>query len=451
MASRLILRKLMQVKSDDSKANGKDDEYDSESVVVGTSTVVDNDDNDDETTTAVASTALSNIERGKEMINTVSHKLKVPPWAIVLTIFMILLVLLLVIYLFFRKLFRKIFKKGDKKGGSVDLKAMPLLGNTFKDKIQPDVEQLTTNMEDNNNEDAESKKSEKAYMGKLEYTVDYDFAKQELTVGVLQGSELPAMDMGGTSDPYVKVYILPDKKKKFETKVHRKTLNPVFNETFVFKNLAYGDISGKTLVFAIFDFDRFSRHDQIGEVQIPLGHVDLGKVIQEWCDVTPPLSDKEIENKLGDICFSLRYVPTAGKLTVVILEAKNLKKMDVGGLSDPYVKLYLIMGGKRIKKKKTSIKKCTLNPYFNESFSFEVPFEQIQKVTLIITVVDYDRIGTSDPIGKVVLGCSASGTELRHWSDMLASPRRPIAQWHTLKDPEEPKPDANKDANAKPT
>jgi len=39
------------------------------------------------------------------------------------------------------------------------------------------------------------------------------------------------------------------------------------------------------------------------------------------------------ENRLGDVCFSLRYVPTAGKLTVVILEAKNLKKMDVGGLS----------------------------------------------------------------------------------------------------------------------
>lgn len=37
--------------------------------------------------------------------------------------------------------------------------------------------------------------------------------------------------------------------------------------------------------------------------------------------------------RLGDICLSLRYVPTAGKLTVVILEAKNLKKMDVGGLS----------------------------------------------------------------------------------------------------------------------
>lgn len=39
------------------------------------------------------------------------------------------------------------------------------------------------------------------------------------------------------------------------------------------------------------------------------------------------------DENLGEICFSLRYVPTAGKLTVVILEAKNLKKMDIGGSS----------------------------------------------------------------------------------------------------------------------
>lgn len=58
-------------------------------------------------------------------------------------------------------------------------------------------------------------------------------------------------------------------------------------------------------------------------------------------------------------------------------------------------------------------------------------------MNLVVTVVDYDRIGTSEPIGKVCLGYNASGTELRHWSDMLASPRRPIAQWHTLKDPED--------------
>ncbi|VDN96423.1 unnamed protein product [Rodentolepis nana] len=239
------------------------------------------------------------------------------------------------------------------------------------------------------------------------------------------------MDMSGTSDPYVKVYLMPEK-KKFETKVHRKTLNPVFNETFLFK-VPYAEVAGKTLRFNVFDFDRFSKHDQIGQIHVPLGSVDLARVIEEWRDLLPP-DDDEKENKLGDICFSLRYVPTAGKLTVNILEAKNLKKMDVGGLSDPYVKLSLMLGGKRIKKKKTTIKKCTLNPYYNESFAFEIPFEHIQKVTLIVTVVDYDRIGTSEAIGRVVLGCSAQGAGLRHWSDMLANPRRPIAQWHTLQE-----------------
>lgn len=65
--------------------------------------------------------------------------------------------------------------------------------------------------------------------------LEYDFNANALTVTVMQAEELPALDMGGTSDPYVKVYLLPDKKKKFETKVHRKTLNPVFNESFTFK------------------------------------------------------------------------------------------------------------------------------------------------------------------------------------------------------------------------
>lgn len=57
----------------------------------------------------------------------------------------------------------------------------------------------------------------------------------QLTVGILQAADLISMDSGGTSDPYVKVLLLPDKKKKYDTKVHKKTLNPVFNETFVFK------------------------------------------------------------------------------------------------------------------------------------------------------------------------------------------------------------------------
>ena len=58
----------------------------------------------------------------------------------------------------------------------------------------------------------------------------------------------------------------------------------------------------------------------------------------------------------------------------------------------------------------------------------------LQSVQLLITVVDYDRVGASEPIGKVQLGCDSKGPELRHWSEMLATPRRPVAQWHTLKE-----------------
>ena len=81
--------------------------------------------------------------------------------------------------------------------------------------------------------------SSKEYLGKLQYKLEYDFNTQTLNVTAVQCSELPALDMGGTSDPYIKVYLMPDKKRKFETKVHRKTLNPFFNETFAFKNVSF--------------------------------------------------------------------------------------------------------------------------------------------------------------------------------------------------------------------
>ncbi len=125
------------------------------------------------------------------------------------------------------------------------------------------------------------------------------------------------MDVGGSSDPYVKLYLLPDKKKKFETKVHRKTLEPNFNETFTFKvnlsskidrngvlrpermNVArgvlepllcvlqvlYTELGGKTLVMTVYDFDRFSKHDAIGAVKIPMSSVDFSQSLQEWRDL----------------------------------------------------------------------------------------------------------------------------------------------------------------------
>lgn len=52
--------------------------------------------------------------------------------------------------------------------------------------------------------------------------------------------------------------------------------------------------------------------------------------------------------------------------------------MDVTGLADPYVKIYLLCNGQRIAKKKTHVKKRTLSPVFNESFAFDIPTNEVR-------------------------------------------------------------------------
>jgi len=350
----------------------------------------------------------------------VADKTGMPPW-MVLALFALLLLVIIALLVFC--IWRFFAKKRVKKDGA---------------KKSSDEQGLVDGEEEIDiNEDDQAKPPEKEYLGKLQYELKYDFNTQTLSVTVCQAMELPAMDMGGVSDPYVKVFLMPETKgmKKFETKVHRKTLNPFFNETFQFKNLPYADTFDKTLMFTIFDYDRFSKHDRIGEIKIPLSMVDLAQTINEWKDVE---GNKDDEQYLGDICFSLRYVPTSGKLTIGILECKKLKKMDITGASDPYVKIKLLDSkGKRIgKKKKTTVKMANLNPYYNESFVFVVEENTLNKVNLEVTVLDYDMLGGSDPIGKVVLGKNRKKLEKKHWVEMIENPRRPIIHWHVLKDPE---------------
>ncbi|KFM73821.1 Synaptotagmin-6, partial [Stegodyphus mimosarum] len=56
-----------------------------------------------------------------------------------------------------------------------------------------------------------------AACGKLQFTLRYDHDVEGLIVRVLQAHDLPAKDFSGTSDPYIKIYLLPDRKKKFQT------------------------------------------------------------------------------------------------------------------------------------------------------------------------------------------------------------------------------------------
>ncbi|KAG7245428.1 hypothetical protein INR49_010879 [Caranx melampygus] len=273
-----------------------------------------------------------------------------------------------------------------------------------------DMVMLSPGSED---DDGEGPISEK--LGRIQFSIGYSFQNTTLTVKVLRGQELPAKDFSGTSDPFVKIYLLPDKKHKLETKVKRKNLNPHWNETFLFEGFPYEKVRERTLYLQVLDYDRFSRNDPIGEVSIPLNKVELGQIKTFWKELKP-CSDGS--GRRGDLLVSLCYNPTANTITVNIIKARNLKAMDIGGTSDPYVKVWLMHKDKRVEKKKTVTMKRCLNPVFNESFPFDVPAHVLRETTIIITIY---------------LSWKSGPAEVKHWKDMLARPRTNVAQWHALK------------------
>nr|XP_021512094.1 synaptotagmin-9 [Meriones unguiculatus] len=113
----------------------------------------------------------------------------------------------------------------------------------------------------------DGRRSNSKACGKLNFILKYDCDLEQLIVKIHKAVNLPAKDFSGTSDPYVKIYLLPDRKTKHQTKVHRKTLNPVFDEVFLFP-VPYNDLEARKLHFSVYDFDRFSRHDLIGQVVV---------------------------------------------------------------------------------------------------------------------------------------------------------------------------------------
>lgn len=167
---------------------------------------------------------------------------------------------------------------------SVDfsMDAMPLRQSSTASigRIKPELyKQKSVGAEDEAGEPAES-------CGKLSFSLRYDYEEQALVVRILKALDLPAKDFTGTSDPYVKIYLLPERKKKFQTRVQRKNLNPTFDETFCFP-AAYDELCNRKLHFSVYDFDRFTSHDMIGEVVVDnlFELSDLSREAVVWKDI----------------------------------------------------------------------------------------------------------------------------------------------------------------------
>ena len=70
--------------------------------------------------------------------------------------------------------------------------------------------------------------------GKIRLNILYDENKEELKVFVHEAANLPGSDLPDPPDPYVKVYLMPGKKKKKKTAVVKDDGSPMFNEEFDF-------------------------------------------------------------------------------------------------------------------------------------------------------------------------------------------------------------------------
>ncbi|XP_039219100.1 synaptotagmin-11 isoform X2 [Crotalus tigris] len=279
-----------------------------------------------------------------------------------------------------------------------------------------------------------SSPEEDLMLGTLTFSVDYNFPKKALVVTIQEAHGLPVMDEHNQgSDPYIKMTILPDKRHRVKTRVLRKTLDPVFDETFTFYGIPYSQLQDLVLHFLVLSFDRFSRDDVIGEVMVPLAGVDpsTGKV-----HLTREIVKRNIQKCIsrGELQVSLSYQPVAQRMTVMVLKARQLPKMDISGLSgNPYVKVNVYYGRKRIAKKKTHVKKCTLNPVFNESFIYDIPTDLLPDVSMEFLVIDFDRTTKNEVVGRLILGAhSVTAGGVEHWREVCENPRKQIAKWHSL-------------------
>lgn len=275
-------------------------------------------------------------------------------------------------------------------------------------------------------------------LGQLHFRLRYNSEKHALLVTIVRCSDLPARDPNtGSSDPYVKLQLLPEKQHKVKTRVLRRTLSPVYDEDFTFYGINPNQLQATTLHFVVLSFDRYSRDDVIGEVVCSMAGLDtdhLDKTLALSREIAPRHFKIRSQGR-GELLVSLCHQPAANRLTVVVLKARNLPKVDITGLCDPYVKIYLLYNDQRIAKKKTHIKKRTVHPVFNESFVFEVPYnEGLDNLSLEFLVLDWDRVTKNEVVGRLQLGPRGSPAAQQHWREVRNSPRRQIAEWHKLRE-----------------
>lgn len=266
----------------------------------------------------------------------------------------------------------------------------------------------------------------------IQYSLYYDIQRNALTVSLDQAFNLPVRARKLTCDSLVVLYLLPNKVEVFESKVVVKDRHPIFNQVFEFGGLLGTAMTRQqTLIMRFFDPGRLTRKQLIGVASIPLEEADLYGVAIK-AQINEKVDQWEVDSK-GDLLFSITYKPATNVLQGIILKATNLQRQDLTGSADPYAKVFMFYQGKRQYKWKSSVKRNTLMPIFNETFQFDIFTMDISEISLEIVLMDYDRFSRDDIIGVIRVGATASEEVGRaHWEEVVSSPNHPVSRWHAI-------------------
>ncbi|XP_022694987.1 uncharacterized protein LOC111263839 isoform X2 [Varroa jacobsoni] len=295
--------------------------------------------------------------------------------------------------------------------------------------------------------------------GEVNFGLSYDLQQGVLNVLIREAKNLAAVDeKRNRSDPYVKVYLLPDRSKsgKRKTKVRKHTLNPVFNEVLRF-SVERTELTSRTLWLSVWHCDMFGRNDFLGEVMKDLSSDMLETNTSHWYPLQKRV-DAIDDGSLGiggglggplgsayrgDLMLSLKWAlhdhrPGKGSLHVIVKEASNLQATRSNGTSDPFCKCYLLPDRHKSSKQKTAVARRSTTPVWNHPFVYhDVSLAELRERALELTIWDYDKITSNDFLGGVRLSLGtrkyqnslvdwmdSQGEEIRLWRQMLDKPNQ---------------------------
>lgn len=125
-------------------------------------------------------------------------------------------------------------------------------------------------------------------LGQLNLILKYKGKTRNLSVTLVSGKDFPPRDFSGTIDTCVTVCVLPHRERRKRTAIHRRSMNPLYNENFVFNIQLGEDTHAHSLLLITYFYDSFSHAHVLGQCYVPLIYCDFSSETIVWCYLDHP-------------------------------------------------------------------------------------------------------------------------------------------------------------------